>query len=82
MVEFNPRDKSRTSAGKTRAMVRKHTAPPGGSDDGSLRWQWLTIQLLESPAFTTLSANACRAPSSASSLSTPPMPLLKTANLW
>ncbi|MBB4239253.1 hypothetical protein GGD57_005874 [Rhizobium esperanzae] len=61
MVEFNPRDKSRTSAGKTRAMVRKHTAPPGGSDDGSLRWQWLTIQLLESPAFTTLSPNACRA---------------------
>lgn len=46
-------------------MVRKHTAPPrseeSGRDDGSLRWQWFTIQLLESPAFTTLSANACRA---------------------
>lgn len=42
-------------------MVRKHTAPPSGTDDGSLRWQWFTIQLLESTAFTTLSANACRA---------------------
>ncbi|MEK1861201.1 MAG: hypothetical protein AAAC49_05325 [Rhizobium leguminosarum] len=61
MAEFNPRDKSRTSQGKTRAMVRKHTAPPRGTDDGSLRWQWFTIQLLESAAFTTLSANACRA---------------------
>lgn len=61
MAEFNPRDKSRTSQGKTRAMVRKHTAPPSGTDDGSLRWQWFTIQLLESAAFTTLSANACRA---------------------
>ncbi|MDF0695491.1 hypothetical protein PYR71_02990 [Rhizobium sp. MC63] len=40
---------------------RKHTAPPSGSDDGRLRWQWLTIQLLESPAFTSLSANASRA---------------------
>ncbi|MBX5093163.1 hypothetical protein [Rhizobium lentis] len=61
MAEFNPRDRSRTSVGKTRSLVRKHTAPPSVSDDGSLRWQWLTIQLLESPAFTSLSANACRA---------------------
>ena len=61
MAEFNPRDNSRTSAGKTRSLVRKHTAPPSASDDGSLRWQWLTIQLLESPAFTSLSANASRA---------------------
>ncbi|PDT28699.1 hypothetical protein CO660_15140 [Rhizobium sp. L9] len=61
MAEFNSRDKSRTSSGKTRALVRRHTAPPSASDDGSLRWQWLTIQLLESAAFTTLSANACRA---------------------
>ncbi|AVC48007.1 hypothetical protein GGE50_001643 [Rhizobium leguminosarum] len=42
-------------------MVRKHIAPPSRTDDGSLRWQWFTIQLLESAAFTTLSANACRA---------------------
>ncbi|MBX4865918.1 hypothetical protein HJA85_02865 [Rhizobium bangladeshense] len=61
MAEFNSRDKSRTSAGKTLSLVRKYTAPPRGSDDGSLRWQWLTIQLLESPAFTSLSANASRA---------------------
>ncbi|MGO7273656.1 hypothetical protein ACCS56_38105, partial [Rhizobium ruizarguesonis] len=47
--------------GKTRAMVRKQTAPPGAADDGSLRWKWFTIQLLESAALTTLSANACRA---------------------
>ncbi|MGG7578268.1 hypothetical protein [Rhizobium sp. Nf11,1] len=61
MAEFNPRDKSRTSADKTRSLVRKHTAPPSGNDDSSLRWQWLTIQLLESAAFTSLSANASRA---------------------
>jgi len=61
MAEFNPRDKSRTSAGKTRSSVRKHTSPPKSSSkgaDGSQRWQWFTIELMESPAFTSLSANA------------------------
>ncbi|MCV3738359.1 hypothetical protein OCK02_19315 [Rhizobium sp. TRM96647] len=64
MAEFNPRDKSRTSPGKTRANVRKFTSPPRsehGSVDGKQRWQWLTIELMESPAFTSLSGNAIRA---------------------
>ncbi|WP_333631690.1 hypothetical protein [Agrobacterium cavarae] len=61
---FNPRDKSRTAQGKTLSSVRKFTSPPrSGEADagGSQRWQWLTIELLESAAFTTLSANASRA---------------------
>lgn len=61
---FNPRDKSRTSQGKTRSSVRKFTSPPrieDGDGSSSQRWQWLTIELLESAAFTTLSANANRA---------------------
>lgn len=64
MAEFNPRDKSRTTGGKTRNSIRKFTAPPrseDGSADVKQRWQWLTIELMESAAFTTLSANANRA---------------------
>ena len=61
MAEFNPRDNSRTSPGKTRSNVRKHTAPPSTSDDSTQRWQWFTIELMESPAFMSLSANANRA---------------------
>ncbi len=64
MAEFNPRDKSRTTPGSTRGRVRKGTAPPKAgkeSGDSSQRWQWLTIELMESAAFTTLSANANRA---------------------
>lgn len=64
MAEFNPRDKSRTSPGKTRSSVRKFTAPPRANDesgDSTQRWQWFTIELMESAAFTSLSANASRA---------------------
>lgn len=64
MAEFNPRDKSRTSTGKTRNSVRKYTAPPRPEDkdaSSTQRWQWLTIELMESAAFTSLSANASRA---------------------
>lgn len=61
---FSPREKSRTAQGKTLFSVRKFTfTPRSGEADagGSQRWQWLTIELLESAAFTTLSANASRA---------------------
>lgn len=64
MAVFDPRDKSRTSPGKTRTSVRKFTAPPRQEDasgDSKQRWQWLTIELMESTAFTSLSANALRA---------------------
>ncbi|WP_042777827.1 hypothetical protein [Sinorhizobium fredii] len=63
MAVFNPRDKSRTSGGKTFNMVRQHTSPPKfdtGDVDVKLRWQWLTIEMMESPAFRTLSANALK----------------------
>lgn len=61
MAVLNPRDKSRTSGGKRFNMVRRHTAPPRvdtGDLDAKQRWQWLTIEVMESPAFRTLSANA------------------------
>ena len=66
MAEFNLRDKSRTSRGKTYSMVRKHTKPPRVDDSGSdistdQRWAWLTIELMGSAAYRTLSVNAFRA---------------------
>ncbi|EUB95898.1 hypothetical protein PMI07_002386 [Rhizobium sp. CF080] len=63
MAEFNPRDKSRTSSGKTYNQVRKNNKPPQGevSADSSQRWQWMTVELLSSPAFRTMSPNASRA---------------------
>lgn len=63
MAEFNPRDKSRTSPGKTRNMVRLHTSPPKSEaigDDILQRWQWITVEMMESPAFRTMSANASK----------------------
>lgn len=54
---FNPRDKSRTTSGKTYNLVRKHTKPP--ENEGG--WQWMTRELLESVAFRTLSTNSHRA---------------------
>ncbi|WJR67252.1 hypothetical protein QTA58_00315 [Neorhizobium sp. CSC1952] len=64
MPEFNPRDKSRTTRGKTFNEIRKNSRPPSqgaASADSSQRWQWLTVELLSSPAFRTLSPNASRA---------------------
>lgn len=64
MPEFNPRDKSRTSPGKTRTMVRKNTRPPQVGEksvDGDQRWQWLTVEMMASAAFTMLSSNATKA---------------------
>jgi len=61
---FNQRDKSRTSPGKTRSLVIKHTRPPTSDEigaDGKQGWLWLTIQMLESPAYRTLSGNAMKA---------------------
>ncbi|MDX0581956.1 hypothetical protein GOD01_03370 [Sinorhizobium medicae] len=57
MAEFNPRDKSRTSRGKTFNMVKKHTQPP--NDQGG--WMAITRDLLESAAFRSLSGNARKA---------------------
>lgn len=54
---FDPKDKSRTSRGKTYNQVRRNTKPPG--DQGG--WGWITLEMLESPAFTTLSHNARKA---------------------
>lgn len=51
--KFDPRDKSRTSGGKTRSLVAKHTAPP--RDQGG--WMAITREFLESPAYRTLSVN-------------------------
>jgi hypothetical protein len=57
MTLQNPKDKSRTSGGKTYTLVRKHTKAP--DDQGG--WGWLTREMLESPAFCTLSINASKA---------------------
>lgn len=57
MPVFDPRDKSRTSAGKTFNMVRKHTRPP--EDQGG--WMAITRELLESAAYRSLSVNARKA---------------------
>ena len=57
MAHFNPRDKSRTAEGKTRAMVRKNTQPPG--DQGG--WMAISRLFLESPAYRSLSVNALKA---------------------
>ncbi|TBZ00226.1 hypothetical protein [Rhizobium leguminosarum] len=57
MAIFNPRDKSRTSGGKTFDLVKKHTRPP--EDQGG--WMAITHDLLESAAFRTLSVNATKA---------------------
>ncbi|MCX5579112.1 hypothetical protein [Kaistia terrae] len=64
---FSARDRSRTSGGKTFNMVRKHTSPPRKSDgfdkgaDSSRNWAWLTIEIMESVAFRSLSGNATKA---------------------
>lgn len=63
-AEFNPRDKSRTYHSKRRNLVRKHTAPPkcDAADIGAQhRWQWLTVELLNSEAFKSLSGNGSKA---------------------
>lgn len=63
-TQFNPRDKSKTTAGKTRNLARKHTSPPrldDGAPDSLNRWQWLTVELLESSAFRALTGNALKA---------------------
>jgi hypothetical protein len=54
---FNPRDRSRTTAGKTYNLVRKHTKPPADQNG----WGWLTRDFMESTAFRSLSPNASRA---------------------
>jgi hypothetical protein len=53
VAKLNPRDKSRTSGGKTQSLVIKHTAPP--RDQGG--WMAITREFLESPAYRTLSVN-------------------------
>ncbi len=53
---FNPRDKSRTTYGKTFNMVKKVTLPP--ADQGG--WIAETREFLESAAYRTLSINARR----------------------
>lgn len=61
MVKVNPRDHSRTAEGKTRSLVRKNTSPPRGeviTADSSQRWQWFTVEFMQSPAFRLLSRNA------------------------
>lgn len=62
MSIFNPRDKSRTAGGKTHTLVRKHTSPPRIEDaaNSDQRWAWLTIEMMTSPAFRTLSGNASK----------------------
>jgi uncharacterized protein with NRDE domain len=54
MAEFNPRDKSRTERGKRQSMVSKNTQPP--KDQGG--WMAISRDLMESPAWRTLSVNA------------------------
>lgn len=53
MAKFNPRDRSRTTEGKTASLVKKHTNPP--RDQGG--WMALTLDMLESAAYRTLSPN-------------------------
>lgn len=57
MSQLSQRDRSRTYNSKTHQLVRKHTKPP----DDENGWQWLTSDLLYSPAFRTLSGNAMKA---------------------
>lgn len=58
---FNPRDRSRTSIGKTGKMREKFRSPPRyGDKEIGQAWAWFTEELLSSPAFTSLSANAMR----------------------
>lgn len=54
---FDPRDKSRTSAGKTYNLVKKNTQPP--ADQGG--WMALTRELLECAAYRSLSVNGRKA---------------------
>lgn len=61
---FDGRDKSRTSGGKTFNLIKRYTSPPKpgkGNADAGQRWQWLTWELINSPAFRTLSGNALKA---------------------
>lgn len=57
MAVFNPRDKSRTAEGKTFSMIKKHTKPP--TDQGG--WMAISRELLECPAYRSLSVNARKA---------------------
>lgn len=57
MAVFNAKDKSRTSGGKAYNQVRKHNKPP--ADQGG--WGWFTREMLESPAFCSLTPNALKA---------------------
>ena len=54
MAILNRRDKSRTEAGKTASLVRRHTRPP--DDQGG--WMAITRDFLESAAYRSLSVNA------------------------
>lgn len=59
---FNPRDRSRTSIGKTGKMREQFRSPPRyGDGELGQAWAWFTEELLSSPAFVTLSPNAMRA---------------------
>jgi len=53
----NPRDNSRTTRGKTYNLVTKHTKPP--TDQGG--WVAISLNLLESAAYSSLSLNARKA---------------------
>lgn len=57
MEKTNPGDRSKTYKSKQYQLVRKHTKPPTDQNG----WQWLTSDLLYSPAVRTLSLNAHRA---------------------
>lgn len=54
MTTYNPRDRSRTDAGRAAKLVRQHTKPP--TDQGG--WMAITRDFLEAPAYRTLSVNA------------------------
>lgn len=59
---YNPRDKSRTSLGKTGNSREKYRNPPRYKDkELGQAWIWLTAEILSSPAFVSLSPNAIRA---------------------
>lgn len=54
---FNPRDKSRTTGGKTFSMVKKNTQPPANQGG----WMAITREFLESAAYRSLSVNGRKA---------------------
>lgn len=57
MSVFDPRDRSKTAAGKTFDMVKKNTQPPKDQSG----WMAITRDLLESPSYRTLSVNGRKA---------------------